>query len=118
MSNPLSFNQDFNVKQRFNNLRKNATLVQEKDDLYDYLQKDKNKNLKKLSKLLEKEEDSIDFFNTPLHKILLKTIKTNESVYTKLMNKKTKLSLNYEEKIYLGVTCLMLSMLLLLIFSF
>lgn len=117
MSGPLSFNQDFDVKQRFNSLKKHSTLLQEKDELYDYLHKDKNKNLKQLSKLLEKEEDSINFLNTPLHKIILKTIKTNESVYTKLLKKKTKISLNYEEKIYLGVTCFILSMLL-LIFSF
>ena len=114
MSNPIRFNQDFKTKQQFFNMKSNSKLLQEKDELYDYLNKDKKKNLKKLSKLLADDEKQIDFINTPLHKILLKTIHTVESFSNKIIKKDFKFSMNYEEKIYIGIACLIISMLLLL----
>lgn len=117
MSEPISFNQDFNTKQQFTRLRKNAKTVQEKDALYDYLHKDKKKNLKKITKLLADEEDQTDFFNMPLHKILLKTINTVENFSNKIMKKDVKFTMSHEEKIYLGIACLLIALLLIL-FSF
>lgn len=117
MSNPINFNQDFNTKQQFNRMKANSKLLQEKDELYDYLNKDKRKNLKKLSKLLDDEEKQLDFINTPLHKILLKTINTVEKFSNKIMKKDFKFVMNYEEKIYIGIACLLISMMLML-FSF
>tara|TARA_B110000037_G_scaffold171240_1_gene194355 strand:- start:20305 stop:20658 length:354 start_codon:yes stop_codon:yes gene_type:complete len=117
MSNPIRFNQDFNTKQQFNRMKTNSKLLQEKDELYDYLNKDKKKNLKKLSKLLADDEKQIDFINTPLHKILLKTINTVENFSNRVIKRDFSFSMNYEEKIYIGIACLMLSMLLIL-FSF
>ena len=117
MSNPISFNQDFKTKQQFKRMKNNSKLLQEKDELYDYLNKDKKKNLKKISKLLSDDEKQLDFMNTPLHKILLKTINTVERFSTKIMKKEFNFSMSYDEKIYIGIACLIISMLLML-FSF
>jgi len=117
MTSPIRFNQDFNTKQQFNRMKLNSKLLQEKDELYDYLNKDKKKNLKKLSKLLAEDEKQLDFINTPLHKILLKTINTVEKFTNKIIKRDFKYSMNYEEKIYIGIACLIISMLL-IIFSF
>lgn len=116
MTSPIRFNQDF-TKQQFNRMKVNSKLLQEKDELYDYLNKDKKKNLKKLSKLLAEDEKQLDFINTPLHKILLKTINTVETFSNKIIKRDFKHSMNYEEKIYIGIACLIISMLL-IIFSF
>ena len=117
MSNPIRFNQDFNTKQKFNTLKANSNLLQEKDELYDYLNKDKKKNLKKLTKLLANDEKELNFIDMPLHKILLKTINTVENFSNRVIQKNFKFTMNYEEKIYIGIACLMISMLLVL-FSF
>jgi hypothetical protein len=115
MSSPIQYNTDFKeIKQKFKKQKKNAILVNEKNDLYDDLQKNKFKNLNKIEKLMKTDDSSLSFFQTPLHLVIINTISTIENVYKQFTIKGLRIVLNHSDKIYIGVACGFLSVLLLL----
>ena len=92
-------------------MKANTNVKNDKDELYDYLQKNNNKNLDKLSKLLEEEDKASKLLDTPLHKILSRTINTVEKLSTKV-SKQEELSLTHHDKTYLGVGFFLIALVL------
>tara|TARA_B100000405_G_scaffold13983_1_gene11626 strand:+ start:4414 stop:4827 length:414 start_codon:yes stop_codon:yes gene_type:complete len=135
-SSPLSFDKNFKTKTKnkatkqadvmkkrqspiqqkeFEVMKANTNVQNDKDELYDYLQKNNNKNLDKLSKLLEEKDRSSKLLDTPLHKIIGRTINTVEKLSTKV-SKQEKLDLTHHDKTYLGVAFAFIALILTILF--
>lgn len=131
-SSPLSFDKNFKAKKKttttkqadvikkrqspiqqkeFDVMKANTTVQNDKDELYDYLQKNNNKNLDKLSKLLEQKDKSSKLMETPLHKIIGRTIDTVEKLSTKV-SKQEQIILTHHDKTYLGVAFAFIALIL------
>jgi hypothetical protein len=118
MSSAIEFNKDFGSKGEFKKKNSNKNLLNEKSEIYDDLLKDRGKNLKKLSKLMnETEKTYTPFMETSLHRMILNTITTLEKLLSAVQKKGFNIRLNFEDKLYLGVACGLISILLLLISS-
>lgn len=98
-------------KKEYDIMKANTNVQNDKDELYDYLQKNNNKNLDKLSKLLEEEDRASKLLDTPLHKILSRTINTVEKLSTKV-SKQEQISLTHHDKTYLGVGFFLIALIL------
>tara|TARA_B100000405_G_scaffold121847_1_gene85286 strand:- start:504 stop:914 length:411 start_codon:yes stop_codon:yes gene_type:complete len=130
-SSPISFDKNFKAKKKtdsknvdviktrqspiqkkeFDVMKANTNVQNDKDELYDYLQKNNNKNLDKLSKLLEEKDKSSKLLDTPLHKILGRTINTIEKLSSKVSNQE-EISLTPHDKTYLGVGFFLIALVL------
>ena len=130
-SSPISFDNNFKAKKKKNSknvdvmkarqspiqkkeydiMKANTNVQNDKDELYDYLQKNNNKNLDKLSKLLEEQDTASKLLDTPLHKIIGRTINTVEKLSTKVSNQED-ISLTPHDKTYLGVGFFLIALVL------
>jgi hypothetical protein len=119
MSSIIELNKDFESKKLdFNKRKEKSKTLNDKSLLYDDLLKDRAKNLKRLSRLMDDDKNSeMKFFETPLHIIVLKTITTLEKFIASLQKYGFKFKLNYDDKIYLGLACGVMSLLMLLLLS-
>ena len=134
-SSPLSFGKDFKpekttekkknenlltkrakpIMKEFSTLQNNTNVENDKDELYDYLQKNNNKNLDRIAKIIDKKEKSTKLLDTPLHQIINRTISTVENI-SKKVSKNEKVVLSHHDRTYIGVACSLLALIMMIIF--
>lgn len=93
---------DRDLKAEFNKIKANTRTIQDKNELYDFLQKNNSKNLESIDRILRSEKKSKKIYETSLHESVLNTVYTIDKIGKQLFNNE-KISLNYKDKTYIGM---------------
>ena len=99
---------------KFNKLRSNSTLINDKSELYDFVHSEKN--LLKLSNLIKNRVDLKDIRNMTINDILIQTTNTVEKCFEALSTSEVP-KLIPKEKIFLGIALGLISTLVFIVFS-
>lgn len=93
-------------------------LLNEQDEMYDYLLKKENKKLEHLSRIVEYENNQAIIFHSTLESLITKTYKNCKDILEDLQKFKKidKIFASYERKIYFGIFIICLSIFLMLFY--